>query len=130
MKSCGSTVITIKASKTNIYKAASKQIRVTFTPGKGVINSAKSGSKGTAIISWNSIAATNSYQFQCSTSKNFSSNVKTGYFRNTTSKKTYTMKIPGLTSKKTWYIRMRAYKESDGRRIYGAWSNVKKILTK
>lgn len=130
MKSCGSTAITIKAAKTNKYNAASKHIMVTFTPGKATIKFAKPGKTGRAIISWNSITAINSYQFQCSTSKNFSSNVKTGYFRNATSKKNYTMKIPGLTSGKTWYIRMRAYAQSDGKRIYGTWSNVKEVLIK
>ena len=67
------------------------------------------------------------YQIQYSTSKTFSSNVKSklvsGY--SNTSKK-----ITGLSSKKTYYVRIRTYKTVSGTKYYSAWSAVKSVKTK
>ena len=35
-----------------------------------------------------------------------------------------------LTSKKTYYFKVRAYKTVDGKKIYSAWSTVKSIKIK
>ena len=67
------------------------------------------------------------YQIQYSTSKMFSSNVKSkmvsGY--SNTSKK-----ITGLSAKKTYYVRVRTYKTVNGTKYYSGWSAIKSVKTK
>ena len=38
--------------------------------------------------------------------------------------------ISKLTAKKTYYVRVRAYKKSSGKKIYGKWSKIKKVKIK
>lgn len=35
-----------------------------------------------------------------------------------------------LKKKKTYFIRIRAYKIADGKKVYGKWSSVKKVKVK
>lgn len=64
--------------------------------------------------------------FQYSTSKNFSKaktvKIAGAGKRSTTIKK--------LTSKKTYYVRIRAYKIVNKKTVYGAWSVSKKVVVK
>lgn len=65
------------------------------------------------------------YQIQYATNKNFKSSKKT------TSKKTTTSKtIKKLKSKKTYYVRVRTYKNVSGIKYYSKWSNTMKVKTK
>jgi hypothetical protein len=47
-----------------------------------------------------------------------------------TSYKTKSKTVTKLKAKKTYYVRMRAYKTVDGVRQYGAWNAPKKAKTK
>lgn len=65
------------------------------------------------------------YQLQYATNKKFTSSKKV------TVKKKYTSKvIKKLKSKKTYYVRVRTYKNVDGIKYYSKWSNTMKIKTK
>ena len=49
----------------------------------------------------------------------------------TISKKSTTSKtVSKLKSKKKYYVRIRAYKKSSGKKIYGAWSKTKTVKVK
>lgn len=78
-------------------------------------------------VAWKKDKTVAGYQIQIATNKKF-----------TSGKKTYTVKkaattsktITGLKKKKTYYIRVRAYKTSDSKKIYGNYSSVKKVTIK
>ena len=73
-------------------------------------------------LKWKKISGAKGYQIQYATNKKFKSK-KT----KTTTKLRYTIKK--LKKKKTYYVRVRAYKSSK-KKVYGKWSNVKKIKVK
>ena len=45
-------------------------------------------------------------------------------------KSTTSKTISKLKSKKKYYVRIRAYKKSAGKKIYGAWSKTKTVKVK
>nr|MCR5202330.1 PT domain-containing protein [Lachnospiraceae bacterium] len=92
-------------------------------PAKAKINSAKNNAKSTVLVVLKKISGANGYQLQYSLKKNF----KGKKTKNTTALK---VKINKLKKKKTYYIRVRAYKVVDGKKVYGAWSTVKRVKIK
>lgn len=79
--------------------------------------------KKAATVKWKKVSKANqkkiaSIQIQYSTDKTFKKGVKT-----VTAKKT-------ATSKKTYYIRIRAYKKSGGNVHVSKWSAIKKVKVK
>ena len=63
-----------------------------------------------------------------STSSKFSSKTtKTATVKKGSSKKTT---IKKLAKGKTYYVKVRAYKTVDGKKVYGAWSSVKSVKVK
>lgn len=78
-------------------------------------------------VVWKKDSTAAGYQIQIATNKKF-----------TKGKKTYTIKkasttsktITGLKKKKTYYVRVRAYKKSGSKNVYGTYSSVKKVTIK
>lgn len=71
---------------------------------------------------------TNGYQIQYSTSSKFS---KKATVTKAVKKNMITKLIAKkLKAKKTYYVRIRAYKTVNGKKYYSAWSKVKKVKTK
>lgn len=93
---------------------------------KPKLNSAKSTSKKKIKASWSKVGGASGYQVMWSTYKNFSKNYKTKSVKAKYSSKTVTT----AQSKKTYYVRVRAYKTINGKKVYSQWSNIKKIKTK
>lgn len=84
----------------------------------------KSTAKKKAKVTIKKVSGATGYQVQYSTSKSFTS-AKT----KTTKKTSVTLKK--LTSKKTYYVRVRAFvTNSDGSKTYSKWSTVKKVKVK
>ena len=78
-------------------------------------------------LKWKKDKTVSGYQIQYSTSKKFyKSKTKTVTF----SKKTLSKTVSKLKSKKKYYVRVRAYKTVDGKKIYGSWSKVKTVKVK
>ena len=79
--------------------------------------------KSISVIIRKKVNNVTGYQIQYSKNKKFK-----------TSKKILTKKlnkkITKLSSKKTYYVRVRTYKRSNGKVFYGSWSNVRKVKTK
>jgi len=61
---------------------------------------------------------TTGYQIQYSTRESFKSGRKTVSIPKNTTSKT----ITNLTSKKTYYVRIRTYRTVNGKKYYSAWS--------
>lgn len=93
---------------------------------KPKLNSAKSTSKKKIKASWSKVGGASGYQVMWSTYKNFSKNYKTKSVKVKYSSKTVTT----AQSKKIYYVRVRAYKTINGKKVYSPWSNTKKVKTK
>lgn len=141
LKGAGSTSKTISSLKAGTYYyyyvaaytvdsktktgAKSSKLTTSTSPKKPAATSAKSTSKKKITLKWNKISCTG-YQIQYSTSKNFKSNVKTVTVGGSKATKTWS----ASKSKKTYYVRIRAYKEPNGKKIYGSWSKTLTVKTK
>lgn len=93
---------------------------------KPKLNSAKSTSKKKIKASWSKVGGASGYQVMWSTYKNFSKNYKTKSVKAKYSSKTVTT----AQSKKIYYVRVRAYKTINGKKVYSQWSSTKKVKTK
>lgn len=78
-------------------------------------------------VTWKKKTGVSGYQVQYATDKKLKKNKKTV----TVAKKNATSKtIKKLKSKKTYYVRVRAYKIVNGKKVYSSWSKVKSVKTK
>lgn len=104
--------------------ARSEPYKVVTNPRKVQTKLAKSTKKRKITFKWKKTTGTG-YQYQWSTSKNFKKNYLTK-----TAKKT-NVTISTSKSRKTYYLRVRAYKtHSNGKKYYGKWSTIKKVKVK
>ncbi|MFR7538606.1 MAG: DUF6273 domain-containing protein [Clostridium sp.] len=75
------------------------------------------------VVRWNAVKGTKGYQLQYAINKKFKKK------KSIQTKKTkYTIKK--LKKKKTYYIRVRAYKMNGKKKVYGKWSKVKVVKRK
>lgn len=122
-KNIGTATVTVKGKGT--YKKCSGKATFKIALKKSTLSSLKTGKKS-ATLSWKKITGSTGYQIQYSTSKNFAKaktvKIAGAGKRSTTIKK--------LTSKKTYYVRIRAYKIVNKKTVYGAWSVSKKVVVK
>ena len=87
--------------------------------------------KKSAAVKWKKVSKANQkkiakIQIQYSLDKTFKTGVKTVYAKKSAASK----KITKLTSKKTYYVRIRAYKSSGGVIHVSKWSTVKSVKAK
>ena len=90
---------------------------------KAVLKSVKNKKGKKAVIRWKKVKGASGYQIAYAVNKKF----KKKKTKNVT-KTTVTLKK--LKKKKTYYIKVRAYKKIKGEKVYGKWSNVKKVKIK
>lgn len=118
-----------KTKITKIAKGTQKNYTVyakwtKVTVAKASVKTLKSSAKKKATVTVNSVSGAKGYQIVYSRSKTFSKKKTV-----TTTSKTKT--LTGLTSGKTYYVKVRAYKvDSTGKKVYGSYSTVKKITVK
>ena len=93
-------------------------VKKVTAPGKVAIKSAKAKGKK-ATIKWAKVKEAAGYQVQYSTSKKFK-NSKTV----STKKTSVTLK---KLKKKTYYVKVKAYKLDGKKKVYGKWSKVKRF---
>lgn len=115
----------IQTSDSSILNEKESSAKVTAPPKTSFQKLTSSGKKSLNAI-WKKNKAANGYQVQSSTAKKFNKQKKT---LKVSSSKT-SCKISKLTSKKKYYVRIRAYKKVNGTTIYGPWSNVKSSKVK
>ena len=122
-KNIGTATVTVTGKGT--YKKCFGKATFKIALKTGTVSNLKAGKKY-ITLSWKTVTGSTGYQIQYSTSKNFA--------------KAKTVKISGagkhsttikkLTSKKTYYVRIRAYKIVNKKTVYGAWSVSKKVVVK
>ena len=120
----GRATITVKASETSCYKAASKKFTVTVKPMGVSITRAVNSAKNAVALSWKGNKTCSGYTVQYSMNKNFKSGVKTvSVNKNSTVKTT----LSKLAKGKTYYIRIASFKKVGNTKILSGWSNVKSV---
>lgn len=98
----------------------------TEKPASVKVNKAQAKKKA-LVVYWNRIANASGYQIQVATDKKFKKNKKTvTVAKQNASKKT----VKKLKAKKKYFVRVRAYKIVDGKKVYGKWSKIKSVKTK
>jgi len=101
---------------------SSKTVKVK-APSKVKLTSAKNGKGKKLTVKWKKVTGAKGYQLQYAMNKKFKKK------KSVQTKKTkYTIKK--LKKKKTYYIRVRAYKMNGRKKVYGKWSTVKKVKIK
>lgn len=108
-------------------KICNKIIKTEKIPKTSSIKNAKSLKKKQVKVYWKKDSKVSGYQILLATNSKFTKGKKTvtvkGY-------KTTSKTIKSLKSKKTYYVKLRSYKTVSGKKIYGAYSKVKKIKIK
>ena len=102
-----------------------KKLTFTIKPKAVTLSKVTAGSKQ-LTVTWKTVSGATGYEVQYSTSSKFK-NAKTATVSKGSSKKTT---IKKLTKGKKYYVKVRAYKTVDGKKIYGAWSEVKNVKVK
>jgi len=96
-------------------------------PKKQKISSAKSLSKKKMTLKWTKDSKASGYRIVYATNSKFTKGKKTVTVK---SYKTYKKTIKSLKSKKTYYVKVQAYKTVSGKKYYGSYSTVKKVKIK
>lgn len=92
-------------------------------PGKVKISSVKANSTTAFTVKWKKVSGAKGYQIRYSTRSSMS-----GAKKILTTKKS--RKIKKLKAGTKYYVQVRAYKKSKGKKIYGKWSKKKSVTTK
>ena len=123
LKGPGKATITITATATNNYNAATKKITITVKPKQTAGLKVKNGKKR-MTVSWKRDKKATGYQITYAQNKKFKKGKK-----NITISKNKTVKraIKKLKARKTYYVKVRAYKKVGKTKIYGDYSKVKKV---
>ena len=89
---------------------------------KASLTSAKNSKSKQILLKYKKVSGAKGYEISYSTDKKF----KKAVTKKNTAKTSYT--ISKLKKRKTYYVRIRAYKvDSTGKKVYGKYSSVKKI---
>ena len=92
-------------------------------PGKPSIKAAKNTGKKKMQVVWNTVDGAEGYQIAYGLKSNFKGAKKKNVNKSS-------VIIKSLKKKKTYYVRVRAYKTVNGQKLYGAWSGKKKVKIK
>ena len=107
--------VTPSATPDNSDKISGKK-----TLSKVILQVPKNKKGRKLVVRWNAVKDVKGYQLQYALNKKFKKK------KSVQTKKTkYTIKK--LKKKKTYYIRVRAYKMNGKKKVYGKWSTVKKV---
>lgn len=118
-KNPGKATITIKG-KGNY--TGTKIVTFKIVPKKATVSSVTSTKKATLTVKVKKYSTATGYQIMIAKNSKFTSGKKSYVSsQNTTVTKTFTK----LTKGKKYYVKVRAYKTIDGKRVYGTWSAVK-----
>lgn len=113
----------VKITGLGYYKG---EISLTFTiqPKKTEISSLKNKKKEKAVVKWKKNSQADGYEVVYSTSSYFYNSKR----KNVTKKTSAT--LSGLSKGYTYYVAVRAYKKSNGTKMYGDFGKVKTVYIK
>lgn len=124
LKGVGTAVITIDAREDNYYKAAKASVTISVRPGKPALK-AKNISKRKVKLVWNKVAGADGYEIYIK-----APGKKTFKKRATKSAKVKSITHSGLKKGKKYSYKVRAFRKVNGKKVYGAFSTVRKVKIK
>ena len=107
-----------------IWGDMSEVLTTATKPAKSTLT-VKSASKGKATLSWTNVSGETGFQVYYKDSKDGTYKKYKTYSGNTVK-----ATASSLTSGKTYYFKVRAYKKADGKTIYGSFSSAKSVKIK
>lgn len=107
-----------------IYGSYSKVLTTSTKPSKPTITLKAGIDKAT--VSWKKVSGASGYEIQYSTSSKMKNVKKVTVKKGSTLKKT----IKSLKTGKKYYIKVRAYKTVNSKKVYSSWSKVKNVKVK
>ena len=109
------------------YQNYKFKLSIPTKPAKAKLNKLKASKGGKIKATWAKTKGASGYQLSYSKSKSFKKVIATKTV-NGSKKTSYTGK--NFTKGKKYYVRVRAYKKVNGKKVYGSWSNVKSVKAK
>lgn len=123
IKGPGKTIITITAAATDEYRDAHKFVTITVKPKKVAGLKVRKGKKR-MTATWKRDAKATGYHITYARNKTFKKGKKHIVIsKNKTTKRI----IKKLKSRKTYYVKVRAYKKVGKTKLYGDYSKVKRV---
>ena len=92
-----------------------------------VVASKPQAKEEAVVVTWKPAKDVDGYEIQVATDKKFKKNKKSAIINKKNAKK---KTIKNLKKNKKYFVRVRAYKIVDGKKVYGKWSKVKSVKTK
>ncbi len=126
LKGYGTSIITIRASKTSTYQAAVKQITIQVIPKKTALKKVRSSESRKISLKWKKNKKAGGYEIYVSSSKKFKSHT----IRRTYPKSKTNTILSGLKSGKKYYVKIRSYAKVGKKKYYSVWSKIKQVKVK
>ena len=92
-----------------------------------VVASKPQSKQKAVVVTWKPTKDVDGYEIQVATDKKFKKNKKSVKVNK---KKTKKKTVKNLKKNKKYFVRVRAYKIVDGKKVYGKWSKIKSVKTK
>ncbi len=109
-------------NRQNIFAKDTGSIKTATSPAKAKLSTAKRKNSSKVRLTWEKAAGAAGYEISMKTGNGKYKKVKT-----VGNGKTLSFTMTGLNKKNAYSFRVRAYTVVDGKKIYGAYSNVKKV---
>lgn len=103
-----------------------RKITFNIIPKKTAISKLTTPAVGQITVTWKKGSGITGYQVAYSLKKDFSDQAK----KTVKGSGKTSLTLKNLTSKKTYYVRVRTFKSVDGKNYFSAWSAIKSIKTK
>lgn len=124
----GSAVITVKASDSN-YNTLSRKVTINVLPAKVSLKKLYNKKPSVLSVTWKKNSYATGYEIQYSRTKTFISGKTKTVVAN--GKDTLNTAISNLKKGGKYYVRIRAFKTSGGKKYYSAFSGIKyRIITR
>lgn len=123
----GATCITITTAENDAFLPGEEYVLIKVKPKKMVAPKLKSKKKNALTVKWKKDTRATGYQVVVAKDKKFKKVAKTATIKKN---KTVSKTFKKLKKKKTYYVRIRPYKNTEFGRIYGNYSKAKKCKIK
>lgn len=117
----GKTWIVVTAVNEETGRETVKKVAITIVPERASITRVSALKNGKLKVVWGRDTKATGYQVVAARNSKFTTGKKTALIsRSSTTSKTFT----GLKKKANYYIKVRGYKQTNGTRLYGAYSRI------
>ena len=118
----------LRKTRGKTYKGDYSYITAETKPAKVKMKMLTSTKAKQAVVVWTPVSGANGYQVKYSTSKKFTK--KTTKSVTVKKQKSKKVTLKKLKKGKKYYVKLRAYKTVNGKKIFGAYSKVKTVKVK